>query len=62
MSPLEIKYIAFFSAASISSCELLLAEKTKAASCKCLFDKSFLNTLAFPTPLIEEVESHSVRA
>ena len=36
-------------------------EKTKAVSCKCLFDKSFLNTIAFPTPLIEEVVSHPVR-
>ena len=36
--------------------------KTKAASSKCLFDKSFLNTVAFSTPLIEEVISHPMRA
>ena len=52
----------FFLADSISSCYLLLAEKTKDASCKCLFDTSFLNNVAFPTPLIEEVVSHPVRA
>ena len=62
MLPLEIIDIVFFSANSISSCYLPLAEKTKAASCKYLFDKSFSNTVAFPTPLTEKVVSHPVRA
>ena len=33
--------------------------KTRAAFFKCLFDKSFLETVAFPTPLIQEVVSPS---
>ena len=47
---------------SITSCNLLLVEKNKDASSKCLFDKSFLNNIAFPTLLIEEVVSYPVRA
>lgn len=52
----------FYPADSISSCNLILLEKAKGASFKCLFDKSFLNTVAFSTPLIEKVVSHPVRA
>ena len=35
--------------------------KNKADSCKCLFDKSFVNTVAFPTPLPGKVVSHPAR-
>ena len=52
----------FFPADFISSGNLLLAVTTEAVSSRCLFDKSFLNTKAFPTSLIEEVVSHPVRA
>ena len=52
----------FFPVDSISSCDLLPAENTKATSCNCLFDKSFLNTVAFPASLIEEVASDPMRA
>ena len=46
----------FFPSDSISLCNLLLAVKTKVTSSKCLFNESvFLNTVALPTPLIEEV-------
>ena len=31
----------FYTADFISSCDLQLVVKTKAASCKCLFDESF---------------------
>ena len=41
---------------------MVLAVKTKTASCKSISDKSFLNTVALPTPWIEEVLSHPVRA
>ena len=57
MTPLKIIDIAFLPADSISSCNLLLAVKNKAA-CKCLFDKSFLNTVDFRTLVIEEVMPH----
>ena len=52
----------FFPVDSISSSDLPPAEKTKATSCNCLFDKSFLNTVAFLASLIEEVASDPVRA
>ena len=57
MTPLKIIDIAFLPADSISSCNLLLAVKNKAA-CKCLFDKSFLNAVDFRTLIIEEVIPH----
>ena len=57
----------FFSADSISffsswSCYLLLAVKTKAVSCKCWCNISFLNTVAFPTQQTKKVVSHRVKA
>ena len=49
----------FFSPADFNStCDLW----TKAAPCKCLFHKRFLNTVAFPSLLIEKVVSHPVVA
>ena len=48
---LENNRYCFFSG-DFTSCDMLLLVKSKAASCKCLSDKSFLNTEAFPTPLI----------
>ena len=62
MSPLKTTDIVFFPAVSISSCNLLLVVKTKAAFCICLFDKGFSKTVDLPTPLIEKVVSHPVRA
>ena len=62
MSLLEIIGIAFLSCDSIFLYYLLLAEKTKAAFCKWVFDKTFLNTVDFPTPLTMEVVSHPMRA
>ena len=62
MSSLKITNITFFAADSISSCHLLLVVKTEAALCNSLFDKGFFNTVALPTPLIEEVVSHPVTA
>ena len=59
---LEITDIAFFPTDFFSSCDFLLAEKTKAVFCKCLFHNSFLKSVAFPTPLFEEVVSIPVRA
>ena len=53
--PLKIIDIALLPADSISSCDRLLGVKTKATSCKCYFEISFLNTVAFFTPYIEEV-------
>ena len=52
----------FFSADSISSCNFLVVVKTKTDSCKWLLDKSFLNTVPFNSPLIEEAISYLVRA
>ena len=46
----------------ISLFDLLLVVKIKPASCKCLFDKSFLIIVALSTPLFEEVVSHHLRA
>ena len=58
MSPLKVIGIDFFPADYTSSCNLF-----KAASCKCLFDKSvqILFLIAFPTPSVKEVVSHPVR-
>ena len=42
--------IALFPADLISSCDQLLAVKTKATSCKCFFEVSFLNIVAYLTP------------
>ena len=47
---------------SLPSCNLLLPVKTKAASCKCLFDFFFIYTVYLSTALIVEVKSHPVRA
>ena len=54
VSSLKTTDIAFFPVDSTYSCNLLLAVKTKAASCRCVFDKSFLNIVAFLTLLIEK--------
>ena len=47
---LKIIDIALFPADSISSCDQLLAVKTKATSCQCVFEINVLNAVAFPTP------------
>ena len=61
--PFKIIHIPFFPVDSFSVGYLLLAVKTKAVSCKCLFHISFLNTYySFPTEQIEEVVSHPVKA
>lgn len=48
--PLKIIEIALFPVDFISSCDQLLAVKTKTTSCKCFFEISFLNIAAFLAP------------
>lgn len=60
--PFKIIHISFFPADSFSVGYLLLAVKTKAVSCKCSCNISFLNTVVFPTQQTEKVVSHRVKA